>query len=145
MAEKELPEKIQKKLKEGWIQSWMMIEVLAATKEAAKSALEKHVAMLEKEEKAVVYRKDFKKIDKIKQPFRGIEEAYSNVVELEMVTENYEKLVFLVMNYAPSSIEILNPESIKMDVGEAQGILNSISEMMHKFAAAGLGGVVVKT
>jgi len=144
MSEKKLPEKVQKKLKEGWIQSWMMIEVLAVTEKAARSALERHVAMLEKEEKSMVYRKDFKKIERVVKPLRGIEEAYSNVVEIELITENYEKLVYLVMNYAPSSVEILSPENIKMDIGEAQGILNSLSEMIHKFAAAGLGGVIIK-
>ncbi len=138
-----LEEKVKKKLKDGWIKSWMMIEVLAVTEEAAKSALEKHVERMEREDKTIVYKKDFKEIQKVESPQPNIKAAYSHVVELEVLTENYDKLVYLVMSYAPSSVEILEPEYIKMDAGEAQGILNSVAEMLHKFAAAGLGGVMI--
>lgn len=140
-----LTEKVNKKLKEGWIKSTMMIEVLAVTEEAAKESLEKHISRMEKEEKAIIYKKNFKKIDKVKNPIPRIKEAYSNVVELELLTQNYDKLVYMVMTYVPSSVEILEPGHIKMDMGEAQGVLNSIAELIHKFAAAGIGGVIIGT
>ncbi len=140
-----LTEKVNKKLKEGWIKSTMMIEVLAVTEEAAKESLEKHIDRMEKEDKALIYKKNFKKIDKVKNPLPKITEAYSNVVELELLTQNYDKLVYMVMTYVPSSVEILEPGHIKMDMGEAQGVLNSIAELIHKFAAAGIGGVIIGT
>ena len=37
----------KKRLGDGWIKSTMIIEVLAITKEAAESALEKHVEKME--------------------------------------------------------------------------------------------------
>jgi hypothetical protein len=138
-------ERVKKKLKDGWVRSWMMIEVLAVTEDAAKNALKKHTAKLEKENKTIVYNKGFHKITEVDNPTPNIPKAYSNVVELEMVTENLDKLVFIVMTYAPSSIEIFEPKHLKIDSGEAQSILNSISEMMHKFAAAGLGGVMIES
>jgi len=61
------------------------------------------------------------------------------------LTQNYDKLIYMVMTYAPSSVEILEPGHIKMDIGEAQGVLNSIAELIHKFAAAGIGGVIIGT
>ena len=134
---------IDKKLKEGWIKSWMMIEVLAATAEAAKSALEKHIGKLEKEKKTAVLKKEFHKTERIENPFPNVPEGYSYVAELEVLTEKFEVLVNLVMNYAPSSIEIMTPQNIKMGMGEAQGILNSLSALLHKFAAHGMGGVVI--
>jgi len=137
--------KIEKRMKEGWIKSTMMIEVLAVTEEAAKTSLEKHMDRMEKEDKALIYNKDFKKIQKVKDPHPRIPEAYTNVVELELLTENYDKLVYMVMTYAPSSVEILEPGHIKMDMGEAQGVLNSIADLIHKFAAAGIGGVIIGT
>jgi len=138
-----LMEKAQKKLKEGWIKSLMMIEVLAISEEAAKSSLENHVKKMGREKKTIVYKKEFKEIVRVENPLPPIKEAYSNVVELELVTENFETLVFLVMTYAPSSVEILEPVALNLEVGEAQGILNSIAEMLHRFASAGLGGVVI--
>lgn len=140
-------EKAEKKMKEGWIKAWMMIECLAINPDAAKSALETHVRKMGNEKKIIIYKQDFKKMQELEKPLRGknIEKAYSLVVEIELVSENFETLVFLVMNYGPSALEILEPENLKMDAGEAQGILNSISDMVHRFAAVGAGGVVVQT
>jgi len=141
--DKEIREQAEKKLKEGWIQSVMMIEVLAVSEETAKKSLEEHVVKMGKEKRTLISRKDFKEIRKEKSPFPNIEEAYSNVVELEVLTENFETLVYLAMNYAPTSIEILKPEKITLDLGEAQGVVVSVSDMLHKFAKAGAGGVII--
>ncbi len=144
--EKEITdEKIAKKMKEGWIKSLMMIEVMAVSKEFAESALKKHIEKMEKEKKTIIYKKDFKETNKVKKPFPNIDVAYSQIVELELITETYEQLVVLAMNYGPSSIEILEPEHIKIDMGEAQGILNSIADVIHKFAARGSGGIIINT
>lgn len=147
MDEEKAREKADKKVREGWIRAWMMIECLAVTPQAAKSALETHVRKMGNEDRIVIYRRDYKKMKEVMKPFRNkdIEKAYSYVVEMEMVSETFEKLVYLVMNYAPSALEILEPENLKMDAGEAQGILNSLSDMVHRFAAVGVGGVVVQT
>jgi hypothetical protein len=136
---------VEKRVKEGWIKSNMMIEVLAVTEEAARESLEKHIEKMEKEELVMVYGKDFRKIEKVKDPLPRIPEAYSNIVELELLTKNYDKLIYMVMTYVPSSVEILEPGHIKMDMGEAQAILNSVAELIHKFAAAGIGGVIIGT
>lgn len=143
--DKKLQERVEKRLKEGWIKSWMMIEVLAVTEEVTKSSLEKHVNSMEKEDKTIVYKKDFKEIKKVEKPMKNIEVAYSYIVELELIAENLDKLVYLVMNYAPTAIEILEPNKLTIDAGEAQGILTSIADIIHKFASMGIGGVVIRT
>lgn len=137
-------ELVKKRVKEGWIKSTMMIEVLAATKDAAESALKKHIESLEKEKIAFVYKKDFKGTRETAHPYDRSKRAYSNLVEIELLTPKFESLLIIVMNYGPSSVEILEPEKIELKVGEAQGILNSVSEMLHTFASRGAGGVLVK-
>jgi hypothetical protein len=146
MAGKDMePEKVQKKMREGWIRSWMMIEALAVTEAAAKSALEKHVRKLGLENGVMVSGKDFKKVDKVDKPFENIKTAYSGVVELEVLTKDYDRLVFLVLNYAPSAVEVLEPKRISLDAGEAQGILNSLSELIHRFVGLTRGAILVDT
>jgi hypothetical protein len=145
MPKEEVPEKIRKKVKDGWIRSWMMIEVLAVTEDAAKSALEKHVKKMEREKGVIIYKKVFHKIEKADKPMPNIEVAYSNVVELELVTETFNHLIYLAMNYGPSGVEILEPEKLYIGVGQAQSIVNAVAEMIHKFVAAGIGGVIVST
>ncbi|MBI2674957.1 MAG: hypothetical protein HYX24_00740 [Candidatus Aenigmarchaeota archaeon] len=131
-------------MKAGGIRSWMMIEVLAVTESAARQALENHLKNMEREKGIIIVKKEFRKPVEVSNPLQNIEKGYSHIVELEAVAKNYETLINIVMNYAPSSIEILEPEKLEMDIGEAQGILNSIADMMHKFARAGIGGVIVK-
>lgn len=145
MAEEKVPENIKKKVKDGWIRSWMMIEVLAITEKAAKSALEKHIEKMGREKRTIIYNKKFHETKKVEKPLPNIKTAYSYVVELDLVTQTYDQLIYLVMNYGPSSIEILEPEKLKIGMGEAQSILNSVAEMIHKFVAAGIGGVVIST
>jgi len=141
--DKDLQEQIKKKLKNGWIKSSMMIEVLAVNPNAAKEALEKHVEKICKEDKVFVYKKDFQQIIETKSPFPQIPKAYSGLVEIELMTQNFDKLVYVVMNYGPTNVEILEPSKLNISMGEAQGIITSIATMLHKFAAAGLGGVMI--
>ncbi len=138
-------EAMERKLKEGWVKSWMMIEVLAINEEAAKQSLESHVEKMGKEKKTLIAKKEFKEVKPIENPFPKVEKAYSYVVELEVLTENFETLVYLAMNYAPSGVEILHPEKIVLDMGEAQGIVVSVADMLHKFSRAGAGGVLINT
>ena len=144
-----LKEKADTKIKKDeWIRATMMIEVLAVREDTTKSALEKHVEALSKEKQVIMYRKDFGKIIGVMNPLPNnpnIKEAYSQVVELECAVRRYEDLIQIVMHYGPSSVEILEPTKLKLDLGEAQGILNSVGDLIHKFVAAGVGGVVVKS
>ena len=128
---------------EGRIKALMLIEVLAVNEDAAKSSLKDLVDRLGGEKGVEVTKTDFKEIQKVENPMPNIKEAFSQVVEIELVAKTYETLVDIVINYGPSSIEILEPSSLKIGVGEAQAILNEISDIIHRFAAAGIGGLVI--
>lgn len=145
MAKTLEPFDVEKKVREGWIHTRMMIEVLAIAKDTAESALRKHADGLDKEKRTLVIRKEFKDTRLVKNPHPNIEVGFSQIVEVELLTADFDSLVYIIMNYAPSSIEILAPAKISIDIGEAQGILTSIAALIHKFAALGIGGVVVKS
>lgn len=148
MVDKKKLEDSNKRVKNGWIRVGMIIEVLAITKEAAESALKKHVEKMEKEKGVLIYKKDFKDIEEVEKPLPkmpSIEKAYSQIVDIEMVAENFDKLVYIVINYGPSAIEIIEPKNITIDFGEAQGILNSLASLVHTYAAIGAGGLLVST
>lgn len=143
--DKKIEEKVRKKMKEGWIKTSMMIEAMAISKEAVESALKKHTERMGKEKCAFIYRKDFQETSEVEKPLPDIPKGFSQVVELEMVVENFDRLVYLVLNYGPSSIEILEPRKMELDMGQAQGILTTIATMIHRFAATGGGGMLVST
>jgi hypothetical protein len=142
---KDPKEMADKKVREGWIRAWMAIEVIAIDAGSAESSLKKHMDLMCKHDFALIYKKDLKKPEKVPHPFEKGKDAYSQVVEIELVTRRYENLFYLVMNYAPSSIEILEPAQLKIDMGEGQGILNSLAELIHTFAAASRGCLAIDT
>jgi len=135
---------VGKKIKEGWIKSQLFIEVLAVTEAAARDALEKHVAKLEKEKGVLIVKRDWKEAKRVEKPFQNIPEAYSYLVEVEVLTEGYEKLFYITIQYGPSSIEILEPQEVKLKAWEAQGIVNTVADMLHHFAAKGAGGIILQ-
>jgi hypothetical protein len=145
MKEKKTEEQVNKKMKEGWIRTSMMVEAMAISDKAVESALKKHIERMEKEKCLLVYRKNFQKTNEVEKPLPNIPKGFSQVVEIEAVAENFDRLVYIVLNYAPSSIEILEPEKMQIGIGEAQGILNTIATMIHRFAASGGGGMIVST
>jgi len=135
-----------KKVKnEGWIRSTMMIEALAINRDAVKGALEKHVKGMESVKGSYVYKKKFGDIVEVAKPMPNIEKAYSYLVEVELVSRNFESLLYLVMTYAPTSVEILEPKDLKLDIGQAQAVLIAVAEMLHRFAAMNIGAVHIPT
>lgn len=130
------------KVHAGWLRAWFAFEVLAATEDIARASLTELVDKLEKDERAEIYRKEFGNIAKREKAFKGVEVAWSYTVELELAVKNFDELVQLVIEYGPSAIELFEPAKLSIPVGEAQAILNTISSVMHRFAAAGLGGIV---
>lgn len=142
MAEN-VEETAKKRIKDGWIKAWAAIEVLALTKEAAESSLKKHVEQMKKENDALIYKEEYKDVEEVSHPFDKSKKAFSMVVELEFAARRYETLVYLILNYAPSSVEILEPSTLKMDMGEGQNILNSLSELVHNLIASKQGAVAI--
>lgn len=136
---------VEKKVNDGWIHARMIIEVLAISKEAAESALEKHVQGLRQEKRTRIIKEQFHDSVKVQNPNPNLSEGWSQIVEIEYIAQDFDELVYVVMNYAPSSIELIAPSELNISIGEAQGFLTSLAGMIHKFASMGIGGVVVRS
>ncbi len=138
-----LKQEADEKVVQGWLRVCLIFEVLAALEETTKSSLENLINKLEKDSRVKLYKKEFSPIEEVEKPMKNIEKGFSQICETELITKNFDNLVQIVIEYGPSSVELLEPKRLEIDQGEAQGILNTISEMMHRFAAAGIGGVII--
>lgn len=136
-------EETEEKTKEGWIKAWMMFEVLAINEDTTKKSLEGLLNRLDDDGRIKLYKKEFGEIKEVEKPIKNIEKGYSLTSEIELVSKNFDNLVQVVIEFGPSAIEILEPSKIGIDAGEAQIILNTVSHVMHQFAAAGTGGMVL--
>jgi len=137
-------EEANEKVASGWIKVWIMFEAMAANIETAEEALRKHVEKFDLDSRASLYKKeemDGKKVEN--PPIKGQTEAWSKIIEVELVVRTLSDLIELVIEYGPSATEILEPNEIKIKMNRAQDTLNLVSEMMHRFAAAGIGGILI--
>lgn len=126
----------------GWLRAWFAFEALAVSEDVTRSTLEELVNKLDSDARVKVYKKEFGKAVEREKPFKGIEVGWSITVEVELVAKSFQGLMSIVMEYGPSSIELLEPTKFSVGAGEAQNVLNMVAAMMHEYAAAGLGGIV---
>lgn len=142
-----LSEDEQKLIEKGWIKAWLLFEVVAVKKEVAEGALKAHVGKLKKEYAVKVFEENFTSIDPIEpaEQFKahGIKETWSQIAEIIVFVKDFETLTNMVVTYAPTAVEILAPSKISMDMRSAQNSLATVADMMHKFAAAGIGGMMI--
>ena len=134
---------VKEKLNDGWLRAWVMVESLAVREDISRQSLEELANLVDKEQDIGVTKRELKESHKVEKPLPNIDEAYSTVLEMEILAKNYKTLVGFVMNYGPSAIEILEPKNIKLELGEAQNVLAEIANLVHRFAQAGIGGVVI--
>lgn len=111
------------------IHAMMIIEVLGRPPEHLKIALETHIKKINNVKGCSLSSfniSDAKLVDKEK-------DMHSCFAEVEIKAENLSKVVELVFDFMPSSIEILEPSNIKFDAQQASMFLNDLSGKMHKY------------
>ena len=142
-----LSEEEQGLVEKGWIKAWLLFEVVAVKKEVAESALKGHIEKLKKEGALKVLEENFTSTDPVEpaEHFKagGITETWSQIAEVIVFAKDFESLMNMTVTYAPTAIEILAPAKITLDMRCAQNSLATVADMMHKFAAAGIGGMLI--
>ncbi|MBU4246552.1 MAG: hypothetical protein ABIF85_02550 [Nanoarchaeota archaeon] len=142
-----ISEEEQKLLENGWIKTWLLFEVVAVKKEVAESALKEHIGKLKKEAAIKVIDENFTSIDLVEPAehlkAQGITETWSQIVEIIVCAKDFEALMNMVVTYAPTAVEIMAPAKITLDMRSAQNALATVADMIHKFAAAGIGGMLI--
>lgn len=136
---------LREKLEKGWIHAKMFFEVLAVNEETTKESLRKHIDTMKKMENFKIVSEKLGDIVKVEKPPKKFKEAYSQIAEVDVVVSNLENLLYSVIFFGPSSIEIVEPKEYTLDQTGAQAMMNAVAEIMHRYAAAGTGGIVIST
>ncbi len=94
--------------------------------------------VLEKLQKQVIdkFKKDpnFEILDLNVEEIIENEGVYSSMFEAEVVAKTFHDLVYLVLMYGPSSIELIEPAKFEIKASEAQNILVDTAEMIHAYS-----------
>lgn len=138
-------EEIREKIENGWVKAQMWFEVLTSAKELAESTLTDHIKSLQNMRNTYILSEKFEETLEMKNPPREIKQAFSKIAQVEILTKDIETLLFVVIYYAPSGVEILEPKELTVGIDTMQSIMNSVADVMHKLAAGGAGGIVIAT
>lgn len=139
----DLQEQIKEKRKEKWFDVWFSIEALAVEKDVVESALRKHVEKMGNVRDILVYEKEFTETIRVEKPMKDVEAGYSQIVKVKFFAKNLMTLISVVLTYGPSAIEILGPDKHELRIDEVQNIVNLLAGVVHNFAAAGIGGMII--
>jgi hypothetical protein len=139
----DIKDEIKKRKKEDWLDVWFAIEALGVNKDVVESSLKRHIEKLKNVKDAYVYETNFGEIKHVENPIKDVKEGYSQIVEIKLLVKNLSILLSIVITYGPSAIEILGPNKKEIDISEIQNIANMLAGIVHQFAAAGIGGIVI--
>ena len=135
-------EEADEKVNQNWIRTKMVFEIIGVKEEVTKVALKDFMNKLDNDNRVGLFHTDYSDIARIENPTKHIKEGFSQICEAELIIKSFENLVGVVMEYGPAGIEITEPTRIELTIGEAQSIANLVSQMVHRFAAAGIGGLL---
>lgn len=105
----------------------LLIEILGAPKEHVEETIKLYIERI-KEEKEVTIRKE--EYGEAEEREKGLFAAF---VEIEVVVQSIANLVWLCFDFMPSSVEILEPESLSYSQHEFTDFLNDLQGRLHKF------------
>jgi len=111
------------------IRAVMIIEIAGRPATHVKEALEAHIGKMDAlKDVMIVYMK-------ISEPTLIDEEKeiYSCFAEVEIEVETLFRLSELIFDYMPSSIEVLSPDSVSLNVQESSMFLNDLAGRLHKY------------
>lgn len=111
------------------VKAIMIMEIVGRPAEHVYESMENHVKRLGGVKKVEVLSENIsnpKKLD-IEQ------EMYSCFAEVEVEVENFYKLMDLIFDFMPSSVEVVEPGNLSFNSQEATVFLNDLSGRLHRY------------
>lgn len=118
-------------------------EAIAAKPEVVGNSLNKLLDQLREEKGIEILEETMEEAVEVENPPEGVDEAYSQHMELRIEFQSFSHVFAYVMKYGPSVLEIVEPSKYEMGMDEGQQLVNRLMAFMHQFAQAGAGGIVV--
>jgi hypothetical protein len=120
---------VKEQFEKGWLDVVAIIEIAGKPAEHVKQVLEKLLEGLGKE-------KDVKLIyKKINEPKEGEKTPglFSAFAEIEFMAKSFGRVMEFVIDYMPSSVEIVAPTDLNIKLAEANGVLNDLVGKIFKY------------
>ena len=118
---------IEDHIKKGALLSVLYFDVHANQKEAVHPTLVEIVGKISKEQGVVSC------VGEIDEPLET-DGMWSSSAEVTLLSRDFSSLANICIRYGPIGIEVVRPDRITMDLGEAQRVLLNVSQIGQEFA-----------
>jgi len=121
---------IKEKIEKGHIHAVIIIEILGRPPEYVEESLNKIIETIGKESGVEI-------INKKIYPPKAVEkqELFSSFSEVELLAENFKKLLDIIFTYLPSSIEVIAPEEMRIKLNDVNAFVNDLTARLHRYDA----------
>jgi hypothetical protein len=122
---------MREKFSQGWIHVNIIIEILGKPASHIEEVIRMAVEKLGEEKGVEILNKEIHPANKIEDTT----EVFTVFTEVELLVHGLPKIVDIVFNYMPASIEIVNPPTMNFKLEDANTLLNDIAMRMHQYDA----------
>ena len=112
----------------------MIVEMAGRPAEHLTTTLEEHIKILHKVEDVTVHSikvSEPKEIPQEKSTPDSI--MFTAFAEADFECESFARLTETMFDFMPSSVEVIEPAKVSLDMGESTALLNNISGRMHRY------------
>lgn len=122
---------------------WMVFEAVAPDRESLEESLQEHVEAMESEDDIEIVERNVDDISSVEKPHPGLEEGFSQVSEVVIKVDGFDRAIETVVNYGPTYIQLEEPDNYELSLREGQEALQNVANTMHQYAQMGPGGVLI--
>ncbi|MBD3249518.1 hypothetical protein GF336_05715 [Candidatus Woesearchaeota archaeon] len=116
---------IKEKLEKGYLSARAIIEVAGKPKEHIEKAIKSYVEKIKNDPDIDILKSDFAEVTEN-------EGMFSTFVEMDIVVKDMPRLISFCFNYMPSSIEISEPQEMKLNSAELSTIFSDLQAKLHE-------------
>ncbi|MFH1237874.1 MAG: hypothetical protein ABIH79_00880 [archaeon] len=120
------------------VRAIMIVEMAGRPAEHVKDSLAKHIGVLSEVKDIKVHSIKISEPREIENssgpqgtPSEGV--MFTCFAEADFETENFARMSETMFDFMPSSVEIIEPSKVTLDMGEATNLLNNISGRLHRY------------
>lgn len=125
MDKREIKEKIMK----GWLQARLILQVMGKPAEHVENALNLVLEHLAKTKNVEMVEKTVHKAKLVEDT----KEVFTTFAEIEILVPDFSKLIEIVFDYMPSSVEIVEPSNFSLKLEDANSVINDLAMRLHQY------------
>lgn len=120
---------IKEKISKGWIRAILIIQILGKPADHIEQTLKLAIDNLAKDRRINLIEK---KVHPAKL-VEGTEQVFTTFAEVEILVSEISKLIDLIFDYMPASVEILEPSNFSLKLEDANSLLNDLATRIHQY------------